>query len=265
MFQEEIDKDLLEAAQEVENKYQEFFRSKMDEYGIESPNELSYEDRKKFFDDIEKEWHKLKEENKEESLNEGFNDVYADLYNNLVNPQINKVGDIVSFPYNGYDTQFEIKLIVEPVKFGDSSTYYLKVLNGPYTGDQVILPEEAIKNGVNKLTESEEQEIIDILDELVGPSEENNITEEVEDIKENEEDVIVEDNEEELTEATDIDVTNTNNDKLEDVLKMFIDKKAEDGEDYELVSRGNKLILKIYNKKFDSEVKKLLKEDEEEI
>lgn len=263
MYFEEIEKDLLEAAEEVENKYQEFFHKKMEEHGIESPNELNYEDKKKFFDEIEKEWHQRnenKEVEDEESLNEGFNDVYAELYNNLICPQINKVGDIVTFPYDGYDTDFEIKLIVEPVKFGDCSKYHLKVVNGPHKDEEMIMTQDYVMESMNKsINEETDQEVIDILDELVKCEEsEEDMIEVDEDLdkllglKEEVED-------EELKESEDFDVSNIDDEKLEKVLKMFLDKKAEDGEDYELTTSGRKLLLKVHNQKFTNEVKKLLK------
>ena len=274
MYFEEIEKDLLEAAEEVENKYQEFFRKKMAEYDIESPNELSYEDRKKFFDEIEKEWQQVKENEEvceeEESLNEGFNDVYAELYNNLICPQVNKVGDIVSFPYDGYDTDFEIKLIVEPVKFGDCSKYHLKVVNGPHKDEEMIMTQDYVMENMNKtINEESEQEVIDILDELVKCEESEEDMIEVdedldkllglkEEVEEDDEEV------EELEESIDFDVSNIDDEKLEKVLKMFLDKKAEDGEDYELTTSGRKLLLKVHNQKFTNDVKKLLKEAKEE-
>ena len=268
MYFEEIDKDLLEAAEEVENKYQEFFKQKMNDYGIDSPNELSYEDKKKFFDEIEKEWHQRNEnkETEEEPLNEGFNDVYADLYNNLICPQVNKVGDIVTFPYDGYDTDFEIKLIVEPVKFGDCSKYHLKVINGPHKDEEMVMTQDHVMESMNKsINEETDQEVIDILDELVKCEEsEEDMIEVDEDLdkllglKEESEEV------EELEESEDFDVSAVNDEKLEKVLKMFLNKKAEDGEDYELTTVGRKLMLKVYNQKFSNDVKKLLKEATEE-
>lgn len=44
-----------------ETAYQKFFKKKMKEKGIGSPDELSDEEKKKFFDEIDKEW-KAKEE-----------------------------------------------------------------------------------------------------------------------------------------------------------------------------------------------------------
>jgi polyhydroxyalkanoate synthesis regulator phasin len=36
--------------------YQKFFRTKLKEYGVKSPDELSKEQKKKFFDEVDKEW-----------------------------------------------------------------------------------------------------------------------------------------------------------------------------------------------------------------
>jgi len=44
----------------TEEDYQEFFRSMMKKWGIKSPNELDDEEKKKFFDDVSKEWKKRK-------------------------------------------------------------------------------------------------------------------------------------------------------------------------------------------------------------
>ena len=39
-------------------EYAEFFNKKMKDYGVNSPSELSDDEKKKFFDEIEKEWTK---------------------------------------------------------------------------------------------------------------------------------------------------------------------------------------------------------------
>ena len=39
-----------------ESAYQKFFMKKLEKYGIKSPTELSDKEKKKFFDEIEKEW-----------------------------------------------------------------------------------------------------------------------------------------------------------------------------------------------------------------
>ena len=47
---------------EGETAYQKFFKKKLKEYKVNSPSELSKEERKKFFDEIDKEWKGKKEE-----------------------------------------------------------------------------------------------------------------------------------------------------------------------------------------------------------
>ncbi len=37
-------------------EYQAFFNKKLKKFGVKSPGELSDEDKKKFFDEIDKEW-----------------------------------------------------------------------------------------------------------------------------------------------------------------------------------------------------------------
>ena len=46
----------------TEEEYQEFFRSMMKKWGIKSPNELDDGKKKKFFDNVSKEWKKRKNE-----------------------------------------------------------------------------------------------------------------------------------------------------------------------------------------------------------
>ena len=53
---EKIDKFLSE-----ESTYQKFFNKKLKEAGVKSPSELSDEEKKKFFDDIDKSWKGKKE------------------------------------------------------------------------------------------------------------------------------------------------------------------------------------------------------------
>lgn len=262
MYSDEIDDEMMEAIEDAENQYQQFFKQKLSDWGVESPDELSYDDKKKFFDEIEKEWSKENESADEENLNEGFDDVYANIYDNIICPKINQVGDIVTFPFDGYMTDFEIELITEPAKFGDSSTYYIKALNGPHEGEKMSFSQEYVQESVeNKDIEEDEdeKEAIDLLDEIVG---------QIDDPEDKRDDNLIEDEDLEesdldrllgIKESAEFDVTDANTDDLENVLKMFLDKKAEDGKDYSLDSEGKKLILKVNNDKFVGDVKKILK------
>ena len=53
---DKINKVLLEK----DSAYQEFFKKKLKDYGVGSPAELSDDEKKKFFNEIEKEWKKEK-------------------------------------------------------------------------------------------------------------------------------------------------------------------------------------------------------------
>ena len=300
MFQD-IDPDILEAATLVENEYQEFFKSKLKEYGVESPADLDYEQSKAFFDEIRNEWgngsvneseeEEVNEEDEEE-LNEGVEDVYSTIYNNLIKPNDLTVGNIVSFPYSGYDTDFKIELIVNPSCFGMPTIYHLKALNGPCEGDECVFEEEDLYNKLDSINESEEVEVIDseddeeevevneedeLMDKIVEALENNSMFESEDELDESEEEEVNEEDEEEsevnesdedgdeldeaeeLKESTDFDITKEDDKKLEEILKVFLKSKAMDGDDYEIVSKGNKLILKVYNNKFVKDIEKLLK------
>lgn len=41
---------------ENEDKYEKIFKKKLKEWGVDKASELSNKDKKKFFDEIEKEW-----------------------------------------------------------------------------------------------------------------------------------------------------------------------------------------------------------------
>jgi len=44
-----------------ENEYQELFKKKLKDFGVSSPNELSDQKKKEFFDQVDKEWKSKKE------------------------------------------------------------------------------------------------------------------------------------------------------------------------------------------------------------
>jgi hypothetical protein len=44
------------AKSEKQKEYQEFFKKKLKEHGVDSPADLSDDEKKKFFDEIDKEW-----------------------------------------------------------------------------------------------------------------------------------------------------------------------------------------------------------------
>lgn len=44
-----------------ESEYQKFFNKKLEKYGVKSPDELSDEEKKKFYNEVDKEWKGEKE------------------------------------------------------------------------------------------------------------------------------------------------------------------------------------------------------------
>ena len=44
----------------LQSEYEKFFKEKLDKYGVESPAELSDEDKKKFFSEVESGWNEGK-------------------------------------------------------------------------------------------------------------------------------------------------------------------------------------------------------------
>lgn len=52
----ELKEVILEVLQEEDSKYQEFFKKTLEKWGVNSPGELDKEEKKKFFDYIEKNW-----------------------------------------------------------------------------------------------------------------------------------------------------------------------------------------------------------------
>ena len=46
----------LQALSDKQQEYREFFEGKLEEYGVDSPAELSEEDKKKFFNEVDKGW-----------------------------------------------------------------------------------------------------------------------------------------------------------------------------------------------------------------
>ena len=44
-----------------QKEYREFFKKKLKKYKVNSPSELSGEDKKKFFDEVDEDWKAVKE------------------------------------------------------------------------------------------------------------------------------------------------------------------------------------------------------------
>ena len=61
--------------EEKETEYEKFFIKKLKKFGVSSPNELSVEDKKKFFAEIEDEWDEdedLEDEDEDEDIDESL-------------------------------------------------------------------------------------------------------------------------------------------------------------------------------------------------
>ena len=66
----ECKKNVNEETVKEETEYQKFFAKKLEKFGVSSPAELSVEDKKKFFDEIDAEWEGEKEEPEDGDVNE---------------------------------------------------------------------------------------------------------------------------------------------------------------------------------------------------
>lgn len=56
-----------------ETEYQKFFAKKLEKFGVSSPAELSVEDKKKFFDEIDAEWEGNDKKPEADDVNEAKN------------------------------------------------------------------------------------------------------------------------------------------------------------------------------------------------
>lgn len=72
-------REWLNEREGVETEYQKFFKKKLEKYGVESPAELSDEDKKKFFGEIDAEW-KGEEETESGDVNEASKNTQLDTY-----------------------------------------------------------------------------------------------------------------------------------------------------------------------------------------
>lgn len=62
-------REWLREAEEKTTEYQKFFAKKLEKYGVKSPSELSDEDKKKFYDEVDAEWEG-EDEKPEDDVNE---------------------------------------------------------------------------------------------------------------------------------------------------------------------------------------------------
>ena len=112
--EKEEEKSNIISEKDKELDYKTFFAQKLKKYGVTEPDELSDEDKKKFFDEIENEWEGEKEEEpKEDDVNEAdWDDVKNAVYdlanifnrgksrvtsNNSINIEVRGIVGIVVF------------------------------------------------------------------------------------------------------------------------------------------------------------------------
>jgi hypothetical protein len=63
-------REWLREAEEKTTEYQKFFAKKLEKYGVKSPSELSDEDKKKFYDEVDSEWKGEDEKPEADDINE---------------------------------------------------------------------------------------------------------------------------------------------------------------------------------------------------
>ena len=73
----------------LQKEYEDYFTAKLKEYGVESPADLSEEDKKKFFDEIQKGWTEGKGEKTNESSHEEEEEEKE-----KVEPKVKKDGEV---------------------------------------------------------------------------------------------------------------------------------------------------------------------------
>lgn len=95
-------REWLNEREGVETEYQKFFKKKLEKYGVDSPAELSGEDKKKFFDEIGAEWEAENEEpeendniNESKDLNYGY--VIQFIVENLKDPKSKEAQDVIVY------------------------------------------------------------------------------------------------------------------------------------------------------------------------
>ena len=77
-----------------ETEYQKFFSKKLEKFGVKSPAELSDEDKKKFFSEIEAEWKgEKKEKPEEDDVNESKVDLSRVKYGNFWSDVLEIIGE----------------------------------------------------------------------------------------------------------------------------------------------------------------------------
>lgn len=94
-------REWLNEREEGETEYQKFFKKKLEKYGVKSPSELSVEDKKKFFDEVDAGWEGEKEESEADDVNESkdlnYGSVIQFIVQNLKDPKSKEAKDVLSY------------------------------------------------------------------------------------------------------------------------------------------------------------------------
>ena len=109
-----------------DSEYQKFFKEKLKKYNVKSPAELDDEDKKKFFNEIEKEWKAVNEEFKNE-------------IRKIVKEELQKLikEEAAWIPLKSKDGRFELEYHLMQRKPGVEVKEF-KITKGTYPGDDVI-------------------------------------------------------------------------------------------------------------------------------
>lgn len=80
---------------EVQDAYREFFRNKLEEFGVKSPAELSEDQKKDFFNQIKAEWPDAKEEMLNESVSNMVGTIFANYFAKAEDKKKSQVADML--------------------------------------------------------------------------------------------------------------------------------------------------------------------------
>ena len=89
-------REWLNEREGVETEYQKFFKKKLEKYGVNSATELSAEDKKKFFDEIDAEWEG-ENDNINESNDLNYGSVIQFIVENLKDSKSKEARDVLAY------------------------------------------------------------------------------------------------------------------------------------------------------------------------
>jgi len=128
---ERVIKDSVEKKHEKmlkeDSEYQKFFKEKLKKWNVKSPAELNDEDKKKFFNEIEKEW---------KAVNESFKKKIKKIVKEELQKLIKE--EAAWIPLKSKDRKFELEYHLIQRKPGVQVKEF-KITKGNYPGDDVII------------------------------------------------------------------------------------------------------------------------------